>query len=157
MANEGRQMATAPRPERVEAPAAKPAPGANRFDAIFTGVVFKPAAANAKVYGKGDDDDGDRASKKLATVLVELCRSEAHLVGSIKAVQNKGEAEPHAEFLFQASQFGGQCIKAESNEAAAELSAWRDKVVDDYLAWREQNGSGPAISGKPIKGMSSLL
>ena len=155
MANEGRQMAAAPRQSpAVEAPAAK---RGNRFDAIFTAYVFKPAATNAKVYGKGDDDS-DRASKKLATVLVELCNSGAHVVGSIKAIQLKGEPKPHAEFLFQASQFGGQCIKAEDNAAMLELDAWRNTVRDAYLAWRKENkivaSSGPV--GGTIDDMDSL-
>lgn len=147
--NIGREMGNTPVP-----PAARSEPKPNRFRNIFTAVTFKAASPTSKVYGA----DEDRASKKLASVTVEICNSGAHVQGSIKAVQSKGESTPHAEFLFMASQYGGQAIKADDAQVAQELAEWRHEVVLEYLRWRKANGGGSLPpSAVPLDDIGSIL
>lgn len=160
-----RQAAAAPRSSNQPLAAPKPdaapdAPKVNRFDALFTAYHFKPASATVKIYGKGEGETGDRLSKKLASVVVEVANGLGTIAASVKAVQNRGETEPHAEFLFQASQFGGQCFKAEGSAAEGELEDWKDRLIDAFMIWRDKNGhSGNSITktAKPLSGMGSLI
>lgn len=155
-----REMGHAPTPEKPgkgkPEPQPEPAAPKNRYDAIFTGWTFSAAAPSSKVYGK-DDPESDRASKKLASVTVEICGGDTIVPASIKAVQNKDEEEAHLEFLFQASQYGGQCIKATTSSAKEDLEQWKDRVIESFEAWRETNGgTGRTTATRKLKGVSLL-
>ena len=120
---------------------AAPVKPVNRFDAIFTGIIFKAASASAKTY-----DEGGRKTRKIANVLIEVCNSGSFLKGSVRAVQNAGEAKPHAEFGFFGAVNQGTCIVADDAQADADLLAFRAAVVVKFGEWRKKTGSIASVS-----------
>jgi hypothetical protein len=127
-----RQAAAAPRAARSEAPKDK----GNRFDALFTGMVFKPASATAKTY-----DEGGRKTKKIGNVLLELAGSATYIKGSVKAVQSTGETKPHAEFGFFGAVNQGTCLVTDDLAAQQDMDAFKARVVREFATWRKANGN----------------
>lgn len=178
MAVDARQMASAPRAAAKPAeqptasveppteqpdlsiPAAPLAPVAvatgpvNRYDTIFTGVIFK-AAASDKVY----DQNGTK-QKKLASVLVEVAGSRGYLKASVYAEQAAGQSKPRAVFKFFGSQTG-VCFTTDDPQSAADLNAWKANQCRMYADWRKASNGGtlinvPSAQDVEIEGLASL-
>ena len=128
-----REMAAAPLTRNTDG-TPKTDEHVNRFDSIFTGMVFKAASATAKTY-----EEGDRKTRKIANVLIEIANSGTFLKGSVKAIQDKGDNKPHAEFGFFGAVNQGTCIVTDEPQAGEDLEAFRRTVVKQYGAWRQKH------------------
>ena len=132
--------------EMGSAPLAKADKPKNRFDSVFSVVLFKPANDSARVFTS--DRDGGK-SKKIANVQVEIAGTGGYIRGSIYAKQPKGAAKAHAEFSW----FGANmqtCIVVEDAQAKAELDQWRKGVALRYAGWLKDNPQTAALVGAPV-------
>ena len=102
-------------------------------------VVFKAASLTAKAY-----TEGDRVTKKIANVLVELGNSGIFLKGSIKAVRYTGKTKPVVEFGFFGAQNQGQCISTDDPNGQIALANVKGQIVKLYMDWRKAVQSGAA-------------
>src|SRR5689334_10658236 len=116
----------------------------NRFAALFSAIIFKPASASAKTY-----DENGRKSRKVANVLLEFANpttgkgSGIFVKGRIAAVQTTGQRKSKAEFKFFAAQNMGQCIVTDDEQATRDMAAYAKHVEAKYADYRKQL----AISG----------
>jgi hypothetical protein len=134
--------------EPVKEPTKEPTPTAdqgkgkaNRFEALFTGYVFK-ASDNGQIYER---ERSGMKSKRLAAVMVEVAHTGGYLKGSIYARQKKGADKATAEFTFMGSQ-NQICFTVEDSTAKAELDAWRAQVAADYVKWAIATGQTSAAT-----------
>lgn len=136
-----------PEPEPVQPPAPEPEPAKpflfkpnlNRFDQIFTAVIFNAARADAKVW---TDEKTLVKSRKLATVRIEVLGSGGYLHASIKAEQGPRQDKPSARFTFKSTQFESS-FTASDPAVASELEQWKRAVERRYKLWRAEN---PALA-----------
>lgn len=117
----------------------------NIFRAMFSAVLFKPAAASAKTY-----EDGGRKQKKLAQVLLEICNpatgkgSGVFVKGRIAAIQEAGQKKPRAEFKFFGAQNQGVCIVTDDEAATRDLAAFSKHIEAEYKTYRKDNAAAIA-------------
>lgn len=115
----------------------------NRFDALFTSVVFTPSESDT-VYTR---QSSGLKSRKLANVLVELSHAGAYIRGAVYARLPKGKAKPYAELTFMGNQ-QSICIVTQDENAKSELIDWRNRAADAYATWRAQQNIAPTAGGR---------
>ena len=115
----------------------KTAAPVNRFAAIFTAAIFKPAGNDTVYTGK----TGIR-SKRLASVAIEVAGTGGYIPGSIYAKQPANAAEARAEFGFSGTMYQPG-FYTEDSGAKNELDQWRAGIADQYTKWAAQTGSVP--------------
>ncbi len=114
-------------------------------DELFSAVIFQ--AVDKDVY---KSDDGKRYSRKVAKVAAELAGSGFYLAGAISQVQDVNEPHPHYELAWHYSRDSRSSAISypEGGSKKAEMDAWKDKTIEQYVAWTVRTG---IIPGQPTK------